>query len=779
MVKNKSKKKTTKKKKSRKLLWILLSFLVLFLAGASVGGYYLYEDISAGIPSLEELENPQAQLASQVYSADGELIARYFRQNRVEASLDSIPKHLINALIATEDLKYYDHWGVNIERIIKALTKYFILGGKRQGGSTITQQLAKNLYKLKKDNETGYDTVVRKLTEFVTAVHLEKAYTKNEILEMYLNTNYLGQSAYGVDMAAKTYFGKGVSKLNLQESAVIIALCNLPYKYDPFRNYNNAIKKRNQIMFNMVRAGYLSEKEYHKLKVIPIELTEKNSLTNFGNTIAPHYIEHLRRKLEKMKTKYDFNIYEDGLKIQTTLDGRMQRIANRVVKKHLEDFQKKFDKYWDWKKHKDILTDLIERDIKGTPGYKKAKTSQEKVAIFNKLKKDKAFVDSVKSRWGKIEVGFVATDVKTGEVLAMVGGRNTKNGRGWNHVTQIKRQPGSAFKPIVFSTALDNGLYPAYPILNQPFEIDGWRPENFNKRYSGFMMLRDGLKHSKNIISARLIVENYSPRYQVMQYAKRMGITTYVPPYYSIALGTPEVRPIDMAGVYGTLANKGIYTQPHSIRDITDNDGILIEKFLPETREALSESTTFLMVDMMRSVIREGSGMRVWSQYKFGRDCAGKTGTTQDYRNAWFCGFTPQIAAVVWVGFDDERIYFDGPNSYGQGARAAMPIWAMFMKEVYDTIEFPEEKFEMPMNGEISRVDFCDYSISELGEPKLWSADCGGDKITDYVKTVDAPMFYNARRDTSIKIFTKYMGYDSTSHEAIEIREIDSTMTEN
>ncbi|MFA8342998.1 MAG: transglycosylase domain-containing protein, partial [Rhodothermaceae bacterium] len=204
MAKNTPKKKT-KKKKSRKLLWIILSIFVVFLAGASVGGYYLYEDISAGIPSLEELENPQAQLASRVYSADGELIARYYLQNRVETSLDSIPKHLVNALIATEDLKYYDHWGVNVERIIKALTKYFILGGKRQGGSTITQQLAKNLYKLKKDKESGYDTVVRKLTEFVTAVQLEKAYTKNEILEMYLNTNYLGQGTYGVDMAAKAY----------------------------------------------------------------------------------------------------------------------------------------------------------------------------------------------------------------------------------------------------------------------------------------------------------------------------------------------------------------------------------------------------------------------------------------------------------------------------------------------------------------------------------------------------------------------------------------------
>lgn len=778
MAKNTPKKKT-KKKKSRKLLWIILSIFVVFLAGASVGGYYLYEDISAGIPSLEELENPQAQLASRVYSADGELIARYYLQNRVETSLDSIPKHLVNALIATEDLKYYDHWGVNVERIIKALTKYFILGGKRQGGSTITQQLAKNLYKLKKDKESGYDTVVRKLTEFVTAVQLEKAYTKNEILEMYLNTNYLGQGTYGVDMAAKAYFGKNISQLNVQESAVIIALCNLPYKYDPFRNYNNALKKRNQIMYNMVRAGYLPEKEYHELKKLPITLTKKNSLSKFSNTIAPHYIEHLRKKLEKLKGEYGFDLYEDGLVIQSTLDSRIQKIANKVVNKHISEFQKKFDKYWNWEKHKDILDDIVIRDIRGTPSYVNAKTSQEKVAVINRLKKDKTFVDSVKSRWGKIEVGFIATDVKTGEILAMVGGRNTSDGRGWNHVTQIRRQPGSAFKPIVYSVALDNGLYPAYPILNQPFEIDGWRPENFNKKYSGFMTMRGGLKQSKNVISARLIVEGHAPTYQVKQYAKKMGITTNVPPYYSISLGTAEVSPIDMAGVYGTLANKGIYTQPYSLKNITDKDGILIEKFVPETREALSESTSYLMVDMMRDVIKEGTGIRIWSQYQFLRDCAGKTGTTQDYRNAWFCGFTPQIAAVVWVGFDDERIYFDGPDSYGQGARAAMPIWAMFMKELYDTIEFPEEKFEMPMNGEISRVDFCDYSIYELGKPKLWSTDCDGIKITDLVKTTDAPMFYNSRRDTSINIFTKYMGYDSTSHEALEIREIDSTKVEN
>ena len=744
---------------------IFLSLLSFFIIALSIGGYLFFDYVLSGLPSFEQLENPKPQLASKVFSYDGELIGSFYRQNRTYTPIDSIPKNLINALVATEDRKFYQHWGVDLVRFVKAMVKNVFLF-HREGASTITQQLAKNLFELKYQKETLFDTIVRKLREWITAVELEKSYTKDEILEMYLNISYFGRGAHGVGVAAQTYFGKSISKLTIPESAVLVALLKSPYRYDPFRNYNTSLQRRNLVMYNMYQVGMIPKDEYEKLKAEPINVTQNKIAEGSTSKIAPHFVEYIRQQLSKMSSKYGFDIYEDGLTITTTLDTRMQKIANKAVKEHLDKFQKLFDSKWKWSEHRDILDDLLNKAIAQRNEYKTAKTQQEKEEISNRLKNNIAFVDSVEKDAQTIDVGFVVLDVKTGEIRAMVGGRD-KFKYGLNHVTQIRRQPGSAFKTIVYTVAMDNGLYPAYPLLDQPFDYNGWAPKNFEEETGGFTTLRQALAHSINLVSARLIIEGYVPLWKVRIYAEKMGIKSRLHLVPSIVLGTSEVTPLELTSAYATLANKGIYNEPFSILKIEDKDGIVIDNFVPKSHEAISEATAYIMTNMLESVINEGTGIRTRVIYNFHRPAAGKTGTTQDFSDAWFIGYTPQLAAGVWVGFDDQRIKFT--DNYGQGARAANPIWSNFMKETYDSLDLPLEYFEPPKNGDVVTVSFCKESIFELGTPRLYSKDCKSGEYRDIINIKDIPPLFNAERDTTIKIFTKYAIPDSNAHEAVEI----------
>jgi len=753
----------SKKKLKKSLFWSFVSFLFI---GMIIGGYFFFNYVVSGLPSFEQLENPKPQLSSKVFSSDGELIGSFYRQNRIYTPIDSIPKNIINALIATEDRKFYHHWGVDLVRFAKAMFKNIFLF-RREGASTITQQLAKNLFKLKYKRETIFDTIVRKLREWITAVELEKSYTKNEILEMYLNISYFGRGAHGVGVAAKTYFNKNIKDITIPEAALLVALLKSPYGYDPFRNYNRALMRRNLVMHNMMQVGMLSKNQYEKLASLPIKVTRRSIAEGSSSKIAPDFVEMIRRELSRLSKKYGFDIYEDGLTITTTLDTRMQRFANMAVRKHLNDFQKKFDKNWKWEEHRDIAKDLIDKAIKSNTDYQKAKTRAEKDSIYLSLSNNIAFVDSVEKKAQTIQVGFVALDVKTGEIKAMVGGRDENIKYGLNHVTQIKRQPGSAFKPIIYTVAIDNGLYPAYPILNQPFNYNGWAPKNFEEETGGFVTLRDALAHSINLVSARLIIEGYVPLWQVGVYASKLGIHSKLNLVPSIALGTSEVSPIEITSAYATFANKGIYNQPLAILKIENKDGIIIDQFVPRSHEAISEETAYIITNMLETVINRGTGVRTRVVYNFRRPAAGKTGTTQGFSDAWFVGYTPQIAAGVWVGFDDNRIKFTG--NYGQGARAANPIWSIFMKSVYDSLDLPLEDFKPPKSGNVVTVKFCKESIFELGTPRLYSDDCKSGVLEDIINIKDIPPLFNAERDTTIKINTKYMIPDSVGHEAMEI----------
>jgi penicillin-binding protein 1A len=730
MAKAKSKKTKTKKTK-----WIVIaSITIIFLALA----YYTY----SGVPSLDELENPKPVLASRVFSSDGELIGQFYIENRIETHIDSLPPYVLEALISTEDRNFYDHWGVDLTRFFKAMVKNIFSLSLREGASTITQQLAKNLYSLKEGRENVLDKAVRKIREWISAVQIEKTFTKKEIAELYLNVSYFGKSAYGIESASRVYFNKPAKDLTLPEAALFVALLKSSENYDPVRKYDNAIRRRNLVMHNMVETGMLSESDYEKFKQEPIDLAS-TSLT-YVKSEAPHFLEYIRQQMTPLAEKYGYDLYRDGLNIYTTLNMKMQRIANRAVEKHIKEYQILFDKNWNWKKNKSLLAELIDRAIKNDPTYKSEESSQKKASIYNKLKNDESFINSVKELATKVEVGFVVIDPKTGQIKAMVGGENQNFGRGLNHVTGIRRQPGSSFKPFVYATAMENGYFPAYTVLNQKFDYNGWSPSNSDNEYSGYETLRWGLANSVNVIAGRLTISDMAPPYQVVRLAQRMGIKSPMDAFPSIALGTVEVTPLEMTSAYGTFVNQGIHVDPISILKIEDRNGILIDEFKPESVQSVSPQTSSIMVDMMSDVVNYGTGTGVRQYFQY--PAAGKTGTTQKFSDAWFVGFTPDLVAGAWVGFDDHRVKFT--NWYGQGARAALPIWAMFMEGAYKELNIPVSYFTLADGVEM--VAFCKKTM-ELGDSRLATDACPV-TVTDLVNTNHLPPYCNIHSGSGGKI---------------------------
>lgn len=711
----KTQKKNNNKKKTKLIVWGSIVFVFLALS------IYTY----VGLPSLDELENPKPVLASRVFSADGELIGQFYIENRIETDIDSLPPYILKALIATEDRNFYDHWGVDVPRFFKAMVKNLFSLSLREGASTITQQLAKNLYSLKEGRENFLDKGVRKIREWISAIQIEKTFTKNEIAELYLNVSYFGRSAYGIESASKVYFNKRAKDLTLPEAALFVALLKSSVNYDPVAHYETALKRRNQVMYNMVVTDMLSEDEYNRLKQQPIQLASER--LSHVKSEAPHFLEYIRQQMTTLADKYGLDLYRDGLNIYTSLDMRMQRIANRSAKKHIAEYQILFDKNWSWDRNKSLLINLIDRAIKDDPRYKTEVTSEEKAKVYNKLKYDVSFIDSVKKVAAKVEVGFVVLDPKTGMIKALVGGENQDFGRGLNHVTGIKRQPGSSFKPFVYATAIENGYFPATTVLNQPFNYNGWSPGNAGNDYSGYETLRWGLANSVNVIAGRLTISDMAPPFQVVKFTQRMGIKSHMDAYPSIALGTVEVTPLEMVSAMGTFVNSGVHIDPISILKIEDRNGIVLDEFVPESVQAISPQTSSIIVDMMTDVINFGTGAGVRRYFQY--PAAGKTGTTQKFSDAWFVGVTPDLAAGVWVGFDDHRVKFT--NWYGQGGRAALPIWAIFMEGAYKELKLPLKYFTLADGVEMAT--FCKETMN-LGDAKLATDAC---PVT-YTDLVDA-----------------------------------------
>ena len=672
----------------------LIVFVGIFIVVALLTWYYVY--IINGLPTLEQLENPKPELATKIYSADGEVLDQFAYKNRTRVTLNRLPPGLIKGLVATEDKDFYNHWGVNLPRFIRQMVLN-VITFRQAGASTITQQLARNLYKLQIKHETMFDKITRKIREFFTSVQIERRFTKNEIMEFYLNVAYFGKNAYGIESAALTYFGKSAADMTPPEYTLLIGMLKGPSYYDPFLHTDRAFERRDVVINQMVKEGLFTEETAQQVRADSLDL--KSVESEFRSGIAPHFVEWIRQQLLKKAEAHGYDIYRDGLRIYTSLDSRMQRYAISAIEEHLKEYQQTFDATWNWKEHPEIMSDVINKAIREDESYSKSRNSNMRDSIRNELFNSHTFIDSVLKAAQTIEVGFVVIDPHNGKIKAMIGGRNYRTFKyGLNHVTQIQRQPGSAFKPFVYTVALDNGYPACYEVLNQPVTIpmpDGtrWAPENFEKDIGGKYTLREALKHSVNLVTVRVILE-IAPAKQVSAYAHRMGITSPVPAYESIALGTAEVSPLELTSAYGVYDNEGVLVSPIAIIRIEDNDGNVIESDFPDKKEVLSKETAYLMTDLLKGVVNSGTGTRVRSY--FTGACAGKTGTTNDYADAWFVGFTPQLVAGAWVGFDDARIRFI--SSDGQGGRAAAPIFGLFMQKTYEDpdIGLTQEIFIQP-----------------------------------------------------------------------------------
>ncbi|NTW82086.1 MAG: PBP1A family penicillin-binding protein [Chlorobiaceae bacterium] len=673
----------------------------LFLAIMLTAGQVLAKKSFLGLPSVEELENPNPELASLVYSEDGVLLHKYFLKNRTFIPLKSIPMSTRHALIATEDATFYQHWGVDLRRLALVMGENIIKGRSRwYGASTITQQLAKNLFL------TQERTVSRKLKEFVTAVELEKTYTKDEILALYFNTVYFGSGAYGVEAAAQTYFGKSAYQLTLPESATLIATLKNPTAYNPAKNPNDAVSRRNIVLSLMEKENYITAAQAAQAKRAPL-VVKYTPASRQG--LAPYFTEYIRQTVKPASMLGDINLYRDGLTIQTTLDSRMQKYAQQAVAEHLAALQATFDRSWRW------TESLKNQMIRESDRYKEmiddGVTDQKAMA---KLKADTVWLNGLLRDKTRIQVALVAINPSNGHVKAWVGGNSSPDDYKYqfDHVWQAKRQPGSTFKPFVYTTAIDKGLPANFRVLDQPLELrsgDGsiWSPRNSDGSSGGMTTLRDALCRSLNQVTVRLSYEQLKVS-EIISYARRMGITSPLAPNLSLALGTSEVNPLELAGAFSTFANNGIWNEPVSILKVDDKNHRKLSEYIPNRHVAIDSTTNFVMISMLKDVINRGTGAAVRSTYGFNNEAAGKTGTTQSMRDAWFAGFTPQLVAVVWTGFDDERIKFTSME-YGQGARAALPIWAMFMKRCYGDpslklenryFHIPETVVAVPISGQ-------------------------------------------------------------------------------
>ena len=664
---------------------IIYRCLILIAVGM-LGVLSIILILSRDLPSLEQLENYDPDLVTRIYSTDGKVLNELFVQKRVFIELDKIPVHMQYAVVSSEDRRFFDHWGLSMRSIARAVMINTLSLSYRQGFSTLTQQLARNLYK-----SVGFeDSILRKVKEMITAIQIERTYTKDEILEMYLNTVHFGHGTYGVEAATKRFFGKESKYLTIDESALLVGLLPAPASYSPIHHPDRAIRRRNTVLRLMRDQGYIDKGEHEENRARTLETV----LEVPKRGTAPYFTEYVRRVLEKKDTALGINIYRDGLKIYTTLDSRLQTIAEDAVLKTVKDDQERLNKRL--YKNREEFEDLAYLTIYEEDSIKMMLAGEGQ--LYKDLR-DKLLVQSA----------FVALDPNTGGILAMVGGRPDYHDQ-YNRAVQAKRQPGSVFKPFVYTTALDNGYPVTEQLLNQPVvlniqNMDGtwvkWKPQNYDGSTGGLTTFREGLRKSMNLISVRMVQQDIAPADQVKQTAKRMGINTDIRAVDAIALGTSEVFPIEMVSAYSALSNMGVYSKPFAITKIEDRYGNIIKEYYPDRKEVLSEETAYLMTSLMQTVMDRGTGGSARWKYKFNRPAAGKTGTTQGWSDAWFVGFTPQIAAGCWFGVDDFKV----PLGPGQdGSRAALPAWARFMKAAHDTLGLPVEKFAKPSGIEDNEI---------------------------------------------------------------------------
>ena len=735
ILKSKEKKKNGRKIKRRILIGLSSTFVIATLL---IGLYVV--NLFEGLPSIQELENPKTAIASEVRSRDGAVLDKYFTENRTWVSYSNISPHVVDALVSTEDHRFYDHWGMDMIRTLAI--PYHVLRGDPQGGSTITQQLARNLYK-----KIGLKfSVSRKFKEMITAVEIERNYTKHEIIEMYLNTVEFPNSAFGIEAAAQTHFGKSAKDLTISEAATMIGSLNAIYAYNPRIYPERAQRRRDIVLLLMKRHAFINEENYENLKKEPIVL-DYHPPFKTGRK-SRYFGEYVRQRVQGWADENGYDLYSDGLVIYTTIDSKLQSHAERALKTKLDSLQNIFEKEWTsddgtymdmlWEKYPRFLSSFIEETDDYKNGFTNFDTKLRKVVI-DTLMTDSAFVDSVMRARTRLEAGFVAIEPSNGNVLAWVGGSNYGNVQ-YDHVYQSKRQAGSTFKPFVYALAIDNGYMPYHKFSKFPTKFydrvgNIWAPKD-PKVASGpvEIPLRQALARSLNNVTVRLLPElagspgtnklwELDPAARkIKTMASNFGIDmTNTPAYPSIALGTAEVSLLELTSAYTTFANEGVHIDPIAITRIEDKEGNILVEYYPEySKEVISPETAYIMVDMMRGVVRggdgyHGTGVRLRNVYGVRQDIAGKTGTTQNAADNWFMGMTPHIVMGAWVGGEDRRIRFpqDNPNSIGQGARSALPIVGEFINYVtrdpeafwgYDAFS-PPAGFIMPEDPEKNKSE--------------------------------------------------------------------------
>lgn len=688
------------------------------------------------VPSVSELKDLQSQTASEVYSADGVLLGRYYLQNRTNIEYKDIPKHLINALVATEDARFFEHSGIDMRSWARVLLKSIILNDDSSGGgSTISQQLAKNLFPRIKYR--FFSLPINKLREMLIATRLERAYSKEELLTLYLNTVPFGNNAFGVEVASKRFFSTQPINLKIEDAALMVGTLKATTYYNPVKYPERARKRRNIVLDQMVKYNYLRQDVCDSLKQLPVTLQFDPKSDNVG--MAPYFREYLRnvelpRLLENIK-KPDgtpYNIYTDGLKIYTTLNSKMQGYAEEAVEEHMTALQKTFDNHWRGMKAWGNDT-LIMDAMKASPRYQDLKeqgmSEKEIEKVFNKKipmtvftwngeeEKEMSPLDSIKYYFCLLTVGFVAMEPQSGYIRAWVGGDNF-NYFQYDHV-RAKRQVGSVFKPIVYATAVKSGIRPCEYIPNRLITYDayeGWQPKNADGKYGGSYSMEGALTNSVNVVSVGLIMKTgIEP---VIQLAKQMGITSDIPHEPSIALGTANISLYEMITAFGTFANRGVRPEPIAVTRIERQNGEVVAKFDPpgveKLKRVLSVDEADIMIKMMQSVTQGGTAGRLRWQYQILNDIAGKTGTSQNHSDGWFVGYSPNLVAGVWVGGESPAIRFRD-FAYGQGAYTALPVWGMFMRKVYDDPEFAaleQDKFPAPSQAVLDSLDCPHRSFS-------------------------------------------------------------------
>tara|TARA_R110002051_G_scaffold101478_1_gene172294 strand:- start:13024 stop:15303 length:2280 start_codon:yes stop_codon:yes gene_type:complete len=681
----------------------LFVFFILFLGSVNIG-------LWGKIPSKKELANFQYQIASEVYTADSVLIGKYYLYDRQPVSFDDFPEHLKNALISIEDERFYEHKGIDFKSLIRVGFKTILLGDNSSGGgSTISQQLAKNLYPRKERNKTNI--VVDKVKEMIIAKKLEKIFTKDEILTNYLNTVSFGDNTFGIESAALKFFNSRTKEISTTQAATLVGMLKATYSYNPRLFPEKSLSRRNLVLRAMYGNNLISEEQVARFSQEDLNLDYREFDYNAG--IAPYFREEVRKEMlgwiaEQNKAGTDYNIYTSGLKIYTTLNFKMQKIAEDAMTKHMtklqNDFEKSYGKNAPWLKDKNLIQKIAAR----TPHYKGLKKAgfshKEIIDSLSKDTRKRKFsdwqgekevtattIDSIQHYTKFLNTGSLTVNPNNGDILVWIGGINFKQYK-YDHISQSKRQVGSTFKPIVYTAALEQGVTPCTYFSAEEVEYDnlkGWSPSNSGNKDEAYLnySMEEGLSNSVNTIAVKVLekagIDN------VLSLAKDMGISIKLPNEASIALGTGEIKILEMAEAYSSFSNNGKHIKPILIKSISNKKDSVLAKFRSElsSKAAFSKETGQIMIEMMKSTINSGTASRLRSTYGLKNDIAGKTGTTQNNKDAWFVALTPNFVHLTWVGLDQHEIGFSN-TSIGQGANAALPLFGLWMQGLNQHKEF-------------------------------------------------------------------------------------------